>query len=175
MSTDLLSRIAHANDLVSVYEFIEHVADHSRPRKIHCPVHDDRTKSAQVYPDTNSLYCFTEGLSYDPVGLVAEQEGLSVYAACEYIEKYAGVRWERQAEEDSEFWKLIAKAAADPDDPAHWSARERVLYRWAIHRTVLDLVPAELIEWDEFDNVHLNAPALRAWRDAQLDSRMDNG
>ncbi len=164
-------RIAHANGLVSIYEFLEYVPDHSRPRKIHCPVHDDRTKSAQVYPETNSIYCFTEGVSYDPVGLVAEAEGLSIPAACDYIERQAGVRWERQESDQDEFWQLARKAGASPDDPEFWSRRERILYRWAVHQTVAELCDPAAVDWDTFDDLHLDVDALRSWRDTQLDNR----
>lgn len=165
--SDLRERIDHANGLVSVYEFIEYVADHSRPRKIHCPVHDDSTKSAQVYPDTNSLYCFTCGMSYDPVGLVAEEQSVNVLAACEYIEKQAGVRWERQETNEDEFWRLARKGAASADDATYWTRRQLILYRWAVHQTVLDLVDSP--DWETFDDAHLDVKKLRDWRDKQLD------
>lgn len=166
-------RIDHANGLVSVYDFIEYVADRSRPRKIHCPVHDDRTKSANVYPESNSLYCFTEGRVYDPVGLVAEQEGLSIPAACAYIERNAGVRWERQEADEDEFWRLVRKAASPPGDPAFWTRRETILYRWEVHRTVLQL--GREVDWSGFDDAHLDVDKLREWRDEQLDVRQAVG
>jgi hypothetical protein len=170
--SDLVARIRHANGLISVYDLIEYVGDHSRPRKIHCPVHDDKTKSAQVYPESNSLFCFTENRTYDPVGLVAEQEGLSIPAACDYIERNAGVRWERQEEDGDEFWRLARKAAASPDDVTFWTRRDVLLYRWAIHRTVLDLCGVDA-DWEAFDNAHLDTEELRRWRDEQLDKRLD--
>ncbi len=171
--SDLLVRIGHANGLVSIYEFIEDVSDHSRPRKIHCPVHDDRTKSANVYPEANNLYCFTEGVTYDPVGLVSELEGLSIPAACEYIERNAGVRWERQEGGEDEFWRLAQRAAASPDDEKHWTRQQRILWRWAVHATVLAIVPDP--DWEGFDNAHLDVMALREWQDGQLDSRQALG
>lgn len=172
--TDLRDRIDHANGLVSIYEFIEYVPDHSRPRKIHCPVHDDRTKSAQVYPATNSLYCFTEGRSYDPVGLVAEEQGITIPAACAYIERNAGVRWERQEKQSDEFWRLAERAMASPSDPRHWTRQETILYRWQVHRTVLELVPPDRVDWDGFDNAHLDVKALREWQREQLDRGLDS-
>ncbi len=169
--SDLRSRIENANGLVSVYDFIEYVADHSRPRKIHCPVHDDRTKSAQVYPDTNSVFCFTEGRSYDPVGLVAEEESLSIPAACAFIECNAGVRWEKQKKDDGEFWRLAGKAKASPDDPEFWSRRQTILFRWEVHRTVLEMRPDA--DWSGFDNAHLDVAELRRWQKEQLDVILD--
>ena len=156
-----------------MYEVIEDVADHSRPRKIHCPVHDDRTKSAQVYPDTNSIYCFTCGMSYDPVGLVAEEQSINVLAACEYIERNAGVRWESQESDEDEFWQLVRKASVSPDDPTYWTRRERILYRWAVHKTVLELRDGREIDWAGFDNAHLDVKLLREWQAAELDKEQE--
>lgn len=171
--SDLHERIEHANGLVSVYDFIEYVADHSRPRKIYCPVHDDRNKSAQVYPDSNSIYCFTCGMTYDVVGLVAEEQSLNVLAACEYIERNAGVRWERQETNEDEFWRLANKAAASADDPMYWTRRQAILFRWAVHKTVLELVPDP--DWEGFDSAHLDIEELRKWRDSALDNALDGG
>jgi len=167
--SDFLDRLHSANELISIYEMIEHVPDHSRPRKIHCPVHNDRTKSAQVYPESNSVYCFTEGVTYDPVGLVAEEQGLSTIAAIDYIEKNAGVRWERQERDEDVFWEYVRKDQASVDDPQHWTRQEMILWRWEVHRTVAEL--GTEVEWDEFDNLHLDVEGLRSWRQSQLDKR----
>lgn len=126
-----------------------------------------------MYPDTNSVYCWTCGRAYDVVALVAEAEGLETMAAVKYIEDYAGVRWERQEADDDEFWRMVKKAQADPDDQRFWSDRDVILYRWAIHQTVLQLV--EDPDWEGFDNAHLDVDALRAWRDEQLQYDLTDG
>jgi len=165
--SELTDRIEAANLLLSIYDMIEPVDDRTRPRKIHCPVHDDQTKSAQVYPESNSIYCFTEGRSYDPVGLVAEEQDLTVWAACEYIESNVGVRWERVARDQDDFWLAIRKAKADPDDETFWSRQQTILFRWAVHRGVLEGVAEP--DFTGFDNAHMDVVALRQWRDHQLD------
>lgn len=170
--SDLLARIAHANSLVSIYDFLDQlVDDRSRPRKIHCPAHHDVHKSANVYPDTNSLYCFAESMSYDPVGLVALEEGLNIAAACEYIERNAGIRWDRQQADEDEFWRLASKAGVSPDDERHWSRRDVILWRWEVHRSVLQA--GVEVDWSEFDDAHLEVRDLRKWRDSQLDTKVD--
>ncbi len=165
--SDLKERIAAANDMLSIYDLIEQVDDRTRPRKIHCPAHDDRTKSAQVYPESNSIYCFTEGRSYDPVGLVAEEQSIGVGAACLYIERMAGVRWVRQERDEDDFWVMARRAMANPDDETFWSRRQTILFRWEVHRSVLELVSEP--DWEGFDSAHLDVGALREWRDVQLD------
>ncbi len=167
--SDIHERIQAANGMVSIYDLIEEVSSQSEPRQIHCPIHDDARKSARVFPDSNSVYCWTCSSAYDPVAIVAEQEGISLTAACRFIEDNAGVRWERIEERiENDFWELLARASADPDDVLFWKKQEVVHYRWAIHATVLDLVPVGEIDWEGFDNAHLDGGLLRAWRDSQL-------
>lgn len=35
-----------------------------------CPLHDDTKPSFAIYPDTNSWYCFTEGIGGDVIDLL---------------------------------------------------------------------------------------------------------
>lgn len=165
----LKDRIDAANELVSIFDLID-IPTATKPTQILCPVHDDTRKSARVYPDSNSVYCWTCGRSYDPVAILVETEGLSTLAAIEYIEKNAGVRWEKvdDGRDTSKFWDLVGKATADPDDPEHWSKRDVFLFRWAVHETVRKAVPSP--DWSGFDDAHLDVRALRTWRDSQLDS-----
>lgn len=172
--SDIHERIQAANEMVSIYDLIEDVSSQSEPRQIHCPVHNDTRKSARVFPDSNSVYCWTCARAYDPVALVSEQESIGLTAACRFIEDNAGVRWQRIEERvANDFWKLLAKAGADPDDVRFWRRREVVLYRWAIHATVLNLVPVSQIDWEGFDNAHLDGALLRVWRDSQLTTQVD--
>lgn len=164
----MLDRIRHANELVSVYEFIEEVPSRGRPEQIHCPVHEDRRKSARVYPESNSVFCWTCGRPYDPVSILVETEGMSYAAACRYIEENAGVRWERQESEAEDFWRLVRKAGQDPDDPKHWSRKDLVSARWQIHETILS-AGLDNVDWAPFDNGHLDIVELRRWRDSLLD------
>lgn len=34
-----------------------------------CPLHDDNNASFAIYPETNSFYCFTEGIGGDVIKL----------------------------------------------------------------------------------------------------------
>ncbi len=170
--SDLHERIQAANEMVSIYDLIEDVSSQAEPKQIHCPIHDDSRKSARVFPDSNSVYCWTCSRAYDPVAIISEEEGISLTAACRYIEDNAGVRWVAQDKTEGDFWELVAKQQADPEDAEFWERREAVLYRWAIHATVADLLPADQIDWEGFDNAHLDTEMLREWRDSQLTTRV---
>ncbi len=167
--SEIAERIHAANAMVSIYDLIEEVSSQTEPRQIHCPIHTDARKSARVFPDSNSVYCWTCARAYDPVAIVSEQEGIGVTAACRYIEDNAGVRWVRIEERaGQDFWDLLVRAEADPEDVRAWRRQEIVAYRWAVHATVFELVPLSRIDWEGFDNAHLDGVKLRAWRDSQL-------
>ena len=102
------------------------------------------------------------------MAIISEQEGISLRAACKYLEDNAGVRFMAVSKDGGKFWELVAKQEADPEDEEYWERREMVAYRWAIHATVADLLPADQIDWEGFDNAHLDTERLRSWRDSQL-------
>lgn len=48
------------------------------PEQIHCPFHGtDVNKSARVYPETNSVYCFTCDKSWDVIHFIQDKEELT--------------------------------------------------------------------------------------------------
>ncbi|MFK7900276.1 MAG: CHC2 zinc finger domain-containing protein [Cyclobacteriaceae bacterium] len=52
----------------------------NKNKMIHCPFHDDKTPSMQVYPKTDSLYCFSgncqlHGKSIDQIDFIMHKEG----------------------------------------------------------------------------------------------------
>lgn len=171
----MIERIRAANAAVSIYEMLRErgtvVAD-DRPRKIHCPVHDDRHKSAQVYPATNQVFCFTCHETFDPVGLLVA-EGMTYLEACRWIEERAGIVYTRQEKPSDEFWRLAhLRGARSTGRPVTDS--ERYAYRWAVHLTVLELVGPD-VDWSGFDEAHLDPDALDAWRETVLTLRTEAG
>lgn len=51
-----------------------------RNHRLHCPFHDDKTPSLQVYEKTGTVYCFaascpTHGKSMDVIDLIGRKEG----------------------------------------------------------------------------------------------------
>ena len=57
-----------------------------RNRRLCCPFHPDRTPSLQIYPDTNTAYCFssncpTHGKSMDVIDFIMNKENTSKHEA----------------------------------------------------------------------------------------------
>jgi hypothetical protein len=60
----------------------------SHPQQLRCPIHKgggETNRSARVYPDSNSIYCFTCGRSYSEIGLLATYHGISAAAAAKLL------------------------------------------------------------------------------------------
>ncbi len=49
--------------------------------RLHCPFHDDKTPSMQVYPKTNSYYCFGCGAKGDVIQFIEDYEKIEKSAA----------------------------------------------------------------------------------------------
>lgn len=170
----MIDRIEAANEAVSIYDLLAErgqVVDSARPRKVFCPVHDDRNKSAVTYPESNEIYCFTCRQTYDPVGLLVA-EGMSHAEACESIERGVGVVWKRRSRPEDKFWSLMRdhekRRAGDVV-----SRREAFRLRWEIHRTVLELAEGP-VDWEPFDTGGLDIGILRDWQEGALRGR-DSG
>jgi DNA primase len=154
-------------EAVSIYDVLsEHgieVASRERREKLHCPVHDDRHKSAVVYPETGEIFCFAEQRSYDVVSLTAEWEGIEWWEACARLEAKIGIVYERQSNPQDRFWSMVRRK-----DERKMSGRQLYDLRWAVHRTVLEL-GKEGVDWDTFDELELtDVDSLVRWRDEQL-------
>ena len=66
-----------------------------RNQRLCCPFHNDRTPSMQVYPETNTCYCFssnckTHGKSLDVIDFIMYKEGISKHEALVYAASLAG-------------------------------------------------------------------------------------
>jgi len=59
------------------------------PEQIHCPFHGtDVNKSARVYPEDNSVYCFTCDKSWNVITFVQDKEELTFPEALRFIRHY---------------------------------------------------------------------------------------
>ena len=59
-----------------------------RNNRLHCPFHDDKTPSLQLYPQTHTAYCFssnckTHGKSLDVIDFIMHKENCSKHQALE--------------------------------------------------------------------------------------------
>jgi DNA primase len=63
--------------------------------RLHCPFHDDKTPSLQVYEKTNTVYCFstncpTHGRSLDVIDFVLHKENCTKHEAIEKCKQWIG-------------------------------------------------------------------------------------
>jgi len=66
-----------------------------RNQRLCCPFHNDKTPSLQVYPETNTCYCFssnckTHGKSLDVIDFIMYKEGTGKHEALVYAAALAG-------------------------------------------------------------------------------------
>lgn len=69
------------SDGVSIFAVLDYLQVETRgqgTQQIRCPVHADRTPSARVYAEDNTVHCFTCGTSWKPVALVAAAKRISM-------------------------------------------------------------------------------------------------
>lgn len=57
-----------------------------RNKRINCPFHDDKTPSMQVYPETNTVYCFSSncqlhGKAIDQIDFIMHKENCTKHEA----------------------------------------------------------------------------------------------
>ena len=79
--------IAQIKTSLDIFAVLNHY--HLLPTKnnmLHCPFHADKTPSMQIYPQSNTLYCFSsncslQGKSIDQIGLIMHQEQCSKHEA----------------------------------------------------------------------------------------------
>ena len=66
-----------------------------RNSRLNCPFHSDKTPSLQVYPKTNTTYCFssdckTHGKSLDVIYFIMHKENVSKHEAIEKAKNLCG-------------------------------------------------------------------------------------
>lgn len=66
-----------------------------RPYMIHCPFHNDKAPSMQVYPETNTVFCFSSncnlhGKAIDVIDFILYQEGVTKHEAINKAKELAG-------------------------------------------------------------------------------------
>lgn len=86
--------IARIKQQLSIVQVLDHYlpalklrqASGVKPFMIHCPFHDDKTPSMQVYPETNTVYCFSSncklhGKAIDQIDFILHKENLTKHEA----------------------------------------------------------------------------------------------
>ena len=88
--------IAEIKQRLPISQVLQHY--NLRPDKhhrLHCPFHDDKTPSLQVYPKTNTVYCFSShcplhGKALDVIDFVGHKEGCTKHEAIERCKQLIG-------------------------------------------------------------------------------------
>lgn len=67
----------------------------NRNKMLHCPFHEDKTPSMQVYPETGTVYCFSSncrlhGKAIDQIDFIMQRENFTKHQAIEKAKTMAG-------------------------------------------------------------------------------------
>ena len=94
---------------------INQVLDHyglkaDKNNRLCCPFHDDKTPSMQVYPETNTVHCFSSncklhGKAIDVIDFILHQEGITKHEAIVKAKELAG--YEEPAQPFEKLFKVF--------------------------------------------------------------------
>jgi DNA primase len=72
---------------LTIAQVLDHYGLKANPSKmLHCPFHNDKTPSMQVYPETNTVHCFSSncklhGRAIDVIDFIMHHEGITKHEA----------------------------------------------------------------------------------------------
>jgi DNA primase len=80
---------------LSIQTVLAHYGLRAESNKLCCPFHDDKTPSMQVYPTTNTVYCFSSnckihGRSLDVIDFIKEKENITKHEAIKKAQGLTG-------------------------------------------------------------------------------------
>jgi DNA primase len=83
--------IADIKSKLTLEEVLQHYGLKPDKQRLHCPFHEDKTPSMQVYLKTNTVYCFssncsTHGKSLDVIDFIMHKEGSTKHEAIKKAE-----------------------------------------------------------------------------------------
>jgi DNA primase len=88
--------IAQIKEQLTIGQVLDHYSlQADKNNMLRCPFHADKTPSMQVYPDTNTVYCFSSkcklhGRAIDVIDFILHQEGISKHEAIVKAKELAG-------------------------------------------------------------------------------------
>lgn len=89
--------IKDIKEQLSIITVLQHYGlQANRNKMLCCPFHDDKNPSMQVYPETNTVYCFSgncskNGKAIDTIQFIQDKENLSKHEAIKKAESLIGV------------------------------------------------------------------------------------
>lgn len=76
------------------------------PEQIHCPFHHpDTNRSARFYPETDSVYCFVCGQTWNVVDFIKDKEELTFVETLRFIKTYYNVN-AQTPDYEAQFWAV---------------------------------------------------------------------
>lgn len=124
-------------------------ASTGRPQQVHCPMHNDSSPSARVYPESNSGYCWTCQEAFGPSRLVADAESIHIVRAAHLLAARLGIDTRPDADL-SEFRQMADRWEAGPSSDTPEARRAAGLAVRA-PRVPWATVEALLPVWDALD------------------------
>lgn len=128
--------IAEIKAKLSIGQVLEHYG--LRPNKnkmLNCPFHDDKNPSMQVYPETNTVHCFSgncehTGKAIDQIDFILHKEGCTKHEAIQKAKSLLGVVESVKPKENLNeiFKKLQAGMPKAPNAKAVKYLQSRELY-----------------------------------------------
>ena len=100
--------IAEIKAQLTIAQVLDHYELKANQNKmLCCPFHNDKTPSMQVYPETNTVHCFSSncklhGKAIDVIDFILHQEGISKHEAIVKAKELAGY-----SEPEQHFEKLF--------------------------------------------------------------------
>lgn len=181
-------------DQVSIYTLLQSIGIQvprtERGWKIYCPFHDDnKTKSAYVYPDSNSLYCFSCVKGWDVIAFWAEHNEWKVGDKLDYVRAAKDLAAKYGIKIVQEEWETRYTKLGEVKPSAGFAdatQRDRILYKqyygWQISN-LLSEMPNRHVDgfwlvvdniWTSFEEIEVKDDSwnktLVAWyRDARRD------
>lgn len=79
--------IAEIKEKLSILTVLQHYnLQPDRNKRINCPFHNDKTPSMQVYPETNTVFCFSSncqlnGKAIDQIDFIMHKESCGKHEA----------------------------------------------------------------------------------------------
>jgi DNA primase/energy-coupling factor transporter ATP-binding protein EcfA2 len=88
--------ISEIKQKLSIGQVLDHYGlKADKNKRLCCPFHNDKTPSMQVYPETNTVFCFSSncklhGKAIDQIDFILHKEGLTKYEAIERAKTLLG-------------------------------------------------------------------------------------
>ncbi len=120
--------IAEIKQQLTITQVLDHYGlKADKNNRLCCPFHDDKTPSMQVYPETNTVHCFSSncklhGKAIDVIDFILHQEGISKHEAIVKAKELAG--YEEPAQPFEKLFKVF-QATLKKNEKAQAYLKER--------------------------------------------------